>query len=124
VLGVLSGFLFFIPYFGFITMLIISTVVATLNPMMTMYYVGSAVGYLLTLHIIENFILSPRIIGKKIGLHPIVLLLSIFLFGYLFGFIGLLIAIPAAGSMIVIAKDWDAKRKMELSKEANFDKEK
>ncbi len=117
VLGILSGFLFFIPYFGFITMLIISTVVATLNPVTTIYFVGSAIGYLVTIHIIENFILSPRIIGRKIGLHPIVLLLSIFLFGYLFGFIGLLIAIPAAGSIIVIVKDWDSKRKIEHSKE-------
>lgn len=111
VLGILSGILFFVPYFGFLTMLIISSVVASLSAMPVIVKVISVLIFLLALHITENFVISPRIIGKKVGLHPILLLLSIFLFGYLLGFIGLLIAIPAAGSIIVVAKDWEVRRR-------------
>ncbi|MBW7888584.1 MAG: AI-2E family transporter [Bacteroidetes bacterium] len=111
ILGILSGILFFIPYFGFLTMLIVSSVVASLNPAPILVKVLSVLIFLVSLHITENYVLSPRIIGKKVGLHPILLLLSIFLFGYLLGFIGLLIAIPAAGSIIVIAKDWEARKR-------------
>lgn len=119
ILGILSGILFFIPYFGFITMMITAAVVTTLSGEASATQVFTVLGYLVALHIVENFILSPRIIGKKVGLHPIVLLLSIFLFGYLFGFIGLLIAIPAAGSIIVVVKDWELNRKKTLKLEDN-----
>ncbi len=120
VLGIVSGVLFFIPYFGFIIMLCLSAVVSSLSPEPTLLHVITVSIGLATLHVIENYVLSPRIIGKKIGLHPVVLILSIFLFGYFLGFIGLLIAIPAAGSIIVIAKEWELNRKKELRLEENL----
>lgn len=114
VLGILSGLLFFVPYFGFITILTVSAFVASLSMGALALPVISTVSFLGVLHIIENYVLTPRIIGGKIGLHPVLLILSLFVFGYFFGFIGLLIAIPAAAIIIVSVKEWEKDRKNEL----------
>ncbi|MFA5833657.1 MAG: AI-2E family transporter [Bacteroidota bacterium] len=117
VLGILSGMLFFVPYFGFITILCVSAFVASLSMGAMTLPVISTVSYLAVLHIIENYVLTPNIIGGKIGLHPVVLILSLFIFGYFLGFIGLLIAIPAAAIIIVSVKEWELNHKKELKLE-------
>lgn len=117
VLGILSGLLFFVPYFGFITILCVSAFVASLSMGALALPVISTVSFLAFLHIIENYIITPKIIGSKIGLHPVVLILSLFIFGYFLGFIGLLIAIPAAAIIIVSVKEWEINRKKELNQE-------
>lgn len=115
VLGILSGFLFFVPYFGFITILCVSAFVASLSMGSISLPVISTVSFLGVLHIIENYVLTPRVIGDKIGLHPVLLIFSLFIFGYFLGFIGLLIAIPAAAIIIVSIKEWEMNRKKELT---------
>jgi predicted PurR-regulated permease PerM len=65
------------------------------------------------MHIVETYVLSPRIIGGKIGLHPVLLILSLLTFSFFMGFIGLLIAIPAAAIIIVFIKEWDRTRTKE-----------
>jgi len=117
VLGILSGLLFFVPYFGFVTILSVSAFVASLSMGTISLPVVSAMGYLAVLHVIEVYMLTPFFIGEKIGLHPVVLILSLFLFGYFLGFIGLLISIPAAAIIIVSVKEWEANRKIELKQE-------
>lgn len=112
VLGILSGLMFFVPYFGFITILSVSAFVASLSMGAIGLPVISTVAFLSILHIIENYVITPRIIGGKIGLHPVMLILSLFIFGYFFGFIGLLIAIPSAAILIVAVKEWEANRKI------------
>ncbi len=115
VLGILSGLLFFVPYFGFITILCVSAFVASLSMGALALPMISTVSFLAVLHIVENYVLTPKIIGGKIGLHPVVLILSLFIFGYFLGFIGLLIAIPAAAIIIVSVKEWEINRKKELN---------
>jgi predicted PurR-regulated permease PerM len=117
VLGILSGLLFFVPYFGFVTILSVSAFVASLSMGTISLPVVSTMGYLAVLHILEVYVLTPLFIGEKIGLHPVVLILSLFLFGYFLGFIGLLISIPAAAIIIVSVKEWEANRKKELKLE-------
>ncbi|MFA6456412.1 MAG: AI-2E family transporter [Bacteroidota bacterium] len=117
VLGILSGFLFFVPYFGFITILSVSAFVASMSMGTMSLPVISTVSFLGVLHVIENYIITPRVIGDKIGLHPVLLILSLFLFGYFLGFIGLLIAIPAAAIIIVSVKEWEMDRRKELKLE-------
>jgi len=112
VIGILSGLMFFIPYFGFITILSVSAFVASLSMGTVTLPVISTVSFLGALHIIEVYVLTPKIIGGKIGLHPVILILSLFVFGYFLGFIGLLIAIPAAAILIVSVKEWEVNRKM------------
>jgi predicted PurR-regulated permease PerM len=114
VLGVLSGLLFFVPYFGFLTILSVSAFVASLSMGVLALPVITTVAYLTFLHIVETYILTPRVVGEKIGLHPVVLILSIFIFGYFLGFIGMLIAIPAAAIIIVSVKEWEMNLKKEI----------
>jgi len=118
VLGLLSGLLFFLPYFGFMIMLATTAVVAAMGPEPVIVHMILGLGVVGVLHIIENYAIAPKVIGSKIGLHPVVLILSLFTFGYFLGFIGLLIAIPAAGSIIVIVKELEKKRKQKMQEEA------
>lgn len=107
VLGILSGLLFFVPYFGFLTILSVSAFVASLSMGVLALPVITTVSFLALLHIVEIYILTPIVVGEKIGLHPVVLILSIFIFGYFLGFIGMLISIPAAAIIIVSVKEWE-----------------
>jgi predicted PurR-regulated permease PerM len=117
VLGILSGLLFFVPYFGFLTILSVSAFVASLSMGVLALPVITTVAFLAFLHIVENYIISPKVIGEKIGLHPVVLILSIFIFGYFLGFIGMLIAIPAAAIIMVSVKEWEKNLKKEMKRE-------
>jgi predicted PurR-regulated permease PerM len=114
VIGILSGLLFFVPYFGFITILCVSAFVASLSMGSLSLPVISTVSYLAVLHVIENYVITPRVIGSKIGLHPVLLIFSLFIFGYFLGFIGLLIAIPAAAIILVSVKEWEINRKRDM----------
>ena len=53
---------------------------------------------------LEGYILSPNLVGAKVGLHPVWLMFSLLAFGYLFGFAGLLIAIPLAAAIGVLVR--------------------
>ena len=48
--------------------------------------------------------LSPKIVGSKIGLHPVWLIFSLFVFSYLFGFVGVLVAVPIAAAIGVLVR--------------------
>lgn len=108
-LGALSGLLDLIPYFGLLISLVLSTLVALFSgnpliqaPLTILTYIA--------LNILETSFLAPRIIGKKIGLHPAVLILSLLVFSYFFGFLGLLIALPTVSIILMFAKEWYVKR--------------
>jgi predicted PurR-regulated permease PerM len=53
---------------------------------------------------IEGNILQPKLVGKSVGLHPVWLMFALFAFGYLFGFVGLLVAVPASAAMGVLVR--------------------
>ncbi len=52
---------------------------------------------------LEGYVLSPKLVGAKVGLHPVWMMFALIAFGYLFGFVGLLIAIPLAATIGVLA---------------------
>ena len=53
---------------------------------------------------LEGYVISPKLVGESIGLHPVWLMFALFAFGGLFGFTGLLIAVPAAAMLGVLAR--------------------
>jgi predicted PurR-regulated permease PerM len=53
---------------------------------------------------LDSSLLSPRIVGPKVGLHPVWLIFSLFVFGYLFGFVGVLVAVPMAAAIAVLVR--------------------
>jgi predicted PurR-regulated permease PerM len=53
---------------------------------------------------IEGYILQPKLVGDRVGLHPVWLMFALFAFGYLFGFVGLLVAVPLAAAVGVLVR--------------------
>ena len=93
-LGTLAAFLEFIPVLGTIASGVICCVIALTQGWLTLIL---ALSYFVLLHIFEGYILAPRIVGKAVGLHPIVSLLALAIGGELFGPIGAILASPVAG---------------------------
>ncbi|MBO0718413.1 MAG: AI-2E family transporter, partial [Rhizobiales bacterium] len=53
---------------------------------------------------LEGNVLAPKLVGKSVGLHPVWLIFALFAFGYLFGFVGLLLAVPLAAASGVLIR--------------------
>lgn len=94
VLGLVAGLLNFIPSLG--SILTYVTGVAVMLAFGTMADVAIVVGVLAGQAVIEQAFLTPNIMGKQVDLHPVVILVALFASGALFGFLGLLLAVPAA----------------------------
>jgi predicted PurR-regulated permease PerM len=99
-IGVLTGLLVFIPYVGFGLGLILGVVAALLQwhgwpPFLAVLGVYGA-GQL-----IENYVLVPYMVGDRIGLHPLVVIFALLAFGQLFGFAGVLLALPVSAALLV-----------------------
>jgi len=103
-IGVIAGVLSFIPYIGSLTALVLSIGVALVQgwPSLTLFVEALAV--VLVGQFLEGNVISPRLVGGSIGLHPVWLMFSLFAFGALFGFTGLLIAVPTAAALGVLAR--------------------
>ena len=54
--------------------------------------------------VIEGFYLTPRLVGERIGLHPLVVIFALLAFGQLFGFVGVLVALPASAVLLVAVR--------------------
>jgi predicted PurR-regulated permease PerM len=103
-IGVLTGLLVFIPYLGFGLGLILALVAAltqfaTFGPL-----VGVAIVYGLG-QVIESFFLTPNLVGERVGLHPLAVLFALMAFGQLFGFVGVLVAVPASAILLVALRN-------------------
>lgn len=99
-LGLLSGLLGFIPYVGFSTGLLLSLVVAALQFQGWTPVIGVAIVYGIG-QILESFLLTPWLVGERIGLHPLAVIFALMAFGQLFGFVGVLVALPASAALLV-----------------------
>jgi predicted PurR-regulated permease PerM len=103
-IGLISGLITFIPYVGSMTGLVLAVgvAVAQFAPDWTMPVVVLAI--FLFGQFIEGNILQPKLVGDSTGLHPVWLMFALFAFGYLFGFVGLLLAVPLAAAIAVLAR--------------------
>lgn len=102
-IGITAGVLSFIPYVGSITALILSVAVALVQgPGWGLLVLVLAVQF--TGQFIEGNILTPRLVGGAVGLHPVWVMFALLAFGSLFGFTGLLIAVPIAAIIGVLTR--------------------
>lgn len=107
VLGVLCGLFNPIPYLGSIASIIIcSLIVLIVNPEDIWTSILIIVLTINILHFINAYLLEPNIAGRQVGLHPVLLMASLFVFGGMFGFIGLLIAVPCTATLMMFFNDW------------------
>ena len=104
VIGILSGLANMVPYLGLIVGISTAGLMAFLefqdfyHSLYVIILFGSAQG-------LEGMLISPRIVGERVGLHPLAILMAIFIGGNLFGFFGILLAVPVTAVLKVFAKE-------------------
>ena len=103
-IGLFAGLISFIPYVGSLVGLVLSVGVAFVQFWPDWTMVAAVAGVFFVGQFIEGNILQPRLVGKSVGLHPVWLMFALFAFGALFGFVGLLIAVPAAAAVAVLVR--------------------
>jgi predicted PurR-regulated permease PerM len=103
-IGVASGLLSFIPYLGSLSGLVISICVATAQfwPDWRLVFVVLAVFFIG--QSLADYVLAPYLVGRRVHLNPVWMMFALFAFGYLFGFVGLLIAEPLAAAIGVLMR--------------------
>ena len=111
VLGIITGLLDFIPYVGLITSLVVSCAVAVFSGGNLLAKLIAVIVLFVSQKLLEATVLGPKIVGKQVGLHPVLLILCLLVFGYFLGFIGLLIAVPATALIIAAVKEWELSRR-------------
>jgi predicted PurR-regulated permease PerM len=103
-IGLVAGLITFVPYIGSMTGLMIATGVAIAQFWPDWKRIVVVVAIFLTGQFIEGNIVSPKLVGERVGLHPVWMMFAMFAFGYLFGFIGLLVAVPLAAAVAVLLR--------------------
>jgi predicted PurR-regulated permease PerM len=107
-IGVVAGMLVFVPYLGMLVGLLLATLAAamqftTLSDVVWVWAVF-ALGQLL-----EGMVVTPRLVGERVGLHPLAVIFALMAFGQLMGFFGILLALPLSAILLVAlrhAKAW------------------
>jgi predicted PurR-regulated permease PerM len=99
-IGVFTGLAVFVPYVGFGLGLVLAVLAGVLQFAPSEALLMVAVVYGLG-QLIESFVLTPRLVGERIGLHPLHVIFALMAFGQLFGFVGVLVALPASAVLLV-----------------------
>jgi predicted PurR-regulated permease PerM len=102
--GILAGALTFIPYAGALIGGILAIGLALVQFWPDYWSIGLVVGIFALGQFLEGNFLSPKLVGKSVGLHPVWLMFALFAFGYVFGFVGLLLAVPMAAAAGVLVR--------------------
>ena len=100
-IGLLAGAVSFVPYLGFI----VGAVAAGIAAFMQFHDISMLVwvfGVFLAGQLLEGFVLTPWLIGDRLGLHPVAVIFSVMAGGQLFGFVGVMLALPVAAVLVVI----------------------
>lgn len=94
-LGIMAAVFNIIPYVGLILTLIPALVIALFTPD-PVVGLGKALGVFVAVQLLDGAVLSPNIVGESVNLHPVWVILALSVFGFFFGFVGLLLAVPLA----------------------------
>ncbi len=103
-IGITAGVLSFIPYVGSAIGLLLSAGMAVSQFWPEWVPILMVLGVFLTGQFIEGNFLQPKIVGEQVNLHPVWLIFALFVFGYLMGFVGMLIAVPLAATIGVLVR--------------------
>jgi predicted PurR-regulated permease PerM len=98
--GMITGLLVFVPYVGMVTGLVLATLAALMQfqDMAGLVWVWVVFGVGQAL---EGMVVTPWLVGDRIGLHPVTVIFALLAFGQLFGFFGVLLALPASAALLV-----------------------
>ncbi len=102
-IGMIAGLISFVPYLGAITGVVMGLIAALVQ-----YQDWQHVAYVAIVFAIgqtlEGYVLVPRLVGEKIGLHPVAVIFAVLAGGELFGFVGVLLALPVASVVMVLLR--------------------
>ena len=99
-IGIFTGLAMFVPYLGFGIGLILAVLAGLLQFASIKALVMVAAVYGVG-QVLEGFVLTPRLVGERIGLHPLAVIFALLAFGQILGFVGVLIALPASAVLLV-----------------------
>ena len=102
-IGMVAGLLSFVPYLGFIVGFA-AAIIAALVQFGDWTHVLLVCGVFAVGQLLEGYVLVPKLVGDKIGLHPVAVIFAVLAGGYLFGFLGVLLALPAASVIVVLLR--------------------
>ena len=102
-IGVVAGLVSFVPYLGFVFGIALAGLTVALEPNPLWSIVGVVVTFTLA-QLIEGSFLTPKLVGDRIGLHPVIVIFAVAAGGQLFGFFGILLALPAAAVLSVLVR--------------------
>ncbi len=103
-IGIFTGLAIFVPYVGFGVGLVLAALAGLLefSAASGVMYTGIMVAVVYGIgQLVESLVLTPRLVGERIGLHPLAVIFALLAFGQLFGFVGVLIALPASAVLLV-----------------------
>ena len=103
-IGITGGLLSFIPYVGSLAVLLFATAVAIVQAWPDWTLVAMTVAIVVSGQFLEGNILSPNLVGASVGLHPVWVMFALLAFGAVFGFTGLIMAVPLAAAAGVLAR--------------------
>ena len=102
-IGVVAGLVSFVPYLGFVFGIALAGLTVALEPNPLWQLVGVVITFSLA-QFIEGSVLTPKLVGDRIGLHPVIIIFAVAAGGQLFGFFGILLALPAAAVLSVLVR--------------------
>jgi predicted PurR-regulated permease PerM len=105
-LGVILAVTDLVPIVGMIFSMFVVELVIVLTMVLNVGVIMSGILVIVGLHFLEVYIISPRIIGPGIGIPPILMILALLVFGYFMGFLGLLIAVPMTGVILLFVEEY------------------
>jgi predicted PurR-regulated permease PerM len=102
-IGLLAGLVSFVPYLGFIVGIVVACVAAIMqfHDITYLFYVIAVFG---VGQVLESVLLTPLLVGDRVGLHPVAVIFAVLAGGQLFGFVGILLALPIAAVLAVIIR--------------------
>lgn len=102
-IGVVSGLVSFVPYLGFVFGIGLAALTVALEPNPLWLMAGVVITFTVA-QLLEGSFLTPKLVGDRIGLHPVIIIFAVAAGGQLFGFFGVLLALPAAAVLSVLVR--------------------
>ena len=106
IIGILTGLLSFIPYAGWLIGLVTATTALLLQFGLDWMQILYLLILFTVMQFVESFFLTPKLIGNRLGLHPLAVIFSVIIGGQLFGFLGILLALPVASILLALLRVW------------------
>lgn len=103
-IGVATGLMSFVPFVGWALGLIVSAIAIVLQSWPDLVPLYKVLAVFAVVVALDSAVLSPQIVGSRVGLHPLWLIFALFVFSYALGFIGVLVAVPLAAAMAVLVR--------------------